>query len=75
MQDTLFNEVKFKKLTVENVDFKKADFFKTPLKGIDFSTCNIEGITFSDSFKELSGIKISPAQAVDIVRILDIKVV
>ncbi|MBS7009702.1 pentapeptide repeat-containing protein [Anaerostipes sp.] len=68
-------EVKFKKVKFEKVNLSKTDFFKTKLDGIDLSDSNIEGIMISDSFRELYGLKISPWQAMDLVRFLGVKII
>lgn len=47
--------------------------FRTPLKGVDFSDCALEGITVSESLGELRGMKINPAQAVDLIPLLGIQ--
>lgn len=48
-------------------------FPATPLKGVDFSDCALEGITVSESLGELRGMKINPAQAVDLIPLLGIQ--
>ncbi|MFQ7452112.1 MAG: hypothetical protein ACLRNQ_12615 [Flavonifractor plautii] len=37
---------------------------------MDFSDCALEGITVSESLGELRGMKINPAQAVDLIPLL-----
>lgn len=73
--DSFFSEVKFKRTTFANVDFSKVDFFKTILKGVDLSDCTIDGITVSDTLNELKGVKINAMQAIEVVRLLGIKLV
>ena len=57
------------------MNFTSADFFKTPLKGVDFSNCNIDSIMVSDKYTELYGAKINMFQAVEIAKLLGVKVV
>ncbi len=54
-------------LSPHRTGFQEVDFFRTPLKGVDFSDCALEGITVSESLGELRGMKINPAQAVDLI--------
>lgn len=72
---TFFTESKLKNSKLIDVTLSGADFFRTPLKGIDLSSCRIDGITVSASHSELAGAKISPEQAVDLVRILGVKLI
>ena len=69
----VFAEVKLKHCDFTDVNLSGADFFKTSLKNIDLSTCEIAGITVSDSFRELKGLRINPAQAQDIAGVLGVK--
>lgn len=73
--EAFFAEVKFKKMQFEKVNLSKADLFKTKLEGMDLSDCNIEGIMISDTFRELRGLKISPWQAMDLVRFLGVNLI
>lgn len=75
LSESFLAEVRFQKTVFSKVNFAKADFFKTMLDGIDLSDCNIEGIMISDSFRELRGLKISPLQAMDLVRFLGVAIV
>ena len=69
-----FTEVVFKKQNFSNCIMHNISFFKTCLKGVDLSTCQIEGLTVSDTYKELSGLKISGNQAEDIIKLLGVKI-
>lgn len=73
--EAFFPEVKFKKIQFEKVNLAETDLFKTQLEGIDLSDSNIEGIMISDTFRELRGLKISPWQAMDLVRFLGVEIV
>uniref|UniRef100_UPI00359C577F hypothetical protein n=1 Tax=Faecalicatena contorta TaxID=39482 RepID=UPI00359C577F len=70
-----FSEVKLKKTGFSKCDFTKVDFFRTGLKGIDFSDSTIEGIMVSDSYREVAGMKINMFQAVEIAKLLGVKIV
>lgn len=74
-QEAFFSEVKLKKTTFVKSDFTKADFFRTPLKGMDFSDCVIENIMVSDTLKEVAGMKINMFQAVEITKLVGVKIV
>ena len=60
-------------LSPHRTGFQEVDFFRTPLKGMDFSDCALEGITVSESLGELRGMKINPAQAVDLIPLLGVQ--
>lgn len=60
-------------LTPCRSDFLGADFFHTPLKGLDFSDCRLSGITVSESLRELRGMKLNPAQAVELMPLLGVE--
>ena len=60
---------------LSKVNFANADFFKTPLKGIDLSDCNIGHIMMSDQYKEIAGAKVNMFQAVELAKLLGIKIV
>jgi len=75
MREAFLSEVKFKKTTLSNTDLTRAEFFRTPLKDMDLSSCVIDGITVSDTHAELRGVQVNPLQAVELVRLLGVKVV
>ena len=74
-KESFLSEVKFKKISLTTVDFTSCDFFKTPLKSVDFSNCNIDSIMLSDQYSELRGVKINMFQAIEIAKLLGVKVV
>lgn len=74
-QEAFFSEIKFKKTKFIKSDFTKVDFFMTSLKGMDFSDSVIESIMVSDTYKEVSGMKINMFQAAEIARLLGVKIV
>ncbi len=74
-KESFLSEVKWKKPVLSKVNFANADFFKTPLKGIDLSDCNIDHIMMSDQYKEIAGAKINMFQAVELAKLLGVKVV
>ena len=67
--------MKFKKIALTKVNFTSADFFKTSLKAVAISECNIDSILVSDTYQELRGVKINMFQAVEIAKLLGVKVV
>ena len=60
-------------LLPRRVDFQGADFFRTPLKGLDLSDCAIGGLTVSESLRELRGVTLNPAQAVELMPLLGVE--
>ncbi|MEG0854189.1 MAG: pentapeptide repeat-containing protein [Angelakisella sp.] len=54
--------------------FVGASFFRTPLAGIDFSENTIDGIIVSENHSELAGMTVSPVQAVELSKLLQIKI-
>ena len=64
-----------KKIKIKECKFILTNFFNTKLAGIDFSTSNIEGIILSNNFKELKGIKANEIQAIELAKLLGIKIV
>lgn len=74
-KEAFFSEVKLKKSKFIKSDFTRVDFFRTILKGMDFSDSVIESIMVSDSYKELSGMKINMFQASEIAKLLGVKIV
>ena len=63
------------KRQVNECKFIITNFFNTKLEGIDFSTSNIDGIIVSDNFKELKGIKVNEIQAIELSKLIGIKII
>ncbi len=74
MREAFLSEVKFKKTALSNTDLNRAEFFRTPLRDIDLSSCIIDGITLSDSHTELHGALVSPIQAVELAKMLGVRI-
>ena len=70
---TAFASCIWKKLKLSGTDLCGADFFGTSLRGMDLSDCIIAGISVSDNFRELQGLTISSHQALELVRLLGVK--
>ena len=73
--ESVFSEAEFKKGIFSESDLSRADFFKAKLRGVDFSTCCIDGITLSDTFSELKGLKVNAIQAVELAKMLGLKII
>ena len=73
-KEALISEAKLRRMDFTRCDFCRADFFGTPLKGVDLSACEISGIMVSEGHKELKGLKINPAQALDIAAAVGVKI-
>ncbi|MDD3404627.1 MAG: pentapeptide repeat-containing protein [Hespellia sp.] len=67
--------LKYKKWNAQGCKFYGTNFFQTILAGFDFSENEMGNIIVSDTMKELHGCKISPVQALEIVRLLEIDVI
>lgn len=65
-----FEDVRFSRLDLKNVSFLGSRFFKTKLGLIDFTECNIDGI--SVEIKDLKDMIVSPYQAVELSKMLEI---
>lgn len=65
---------RLKEFAVHDSRFAGVNFFGTPLAGLDFSKSDISGIVTSDSHSELRGALVSATQAVELARLLGIKV-
>lgn len=63
-----FAQCSFEEAQFNQSSFQGVEFFQTPLHDLDFSTSNIDGIIVSESKKELVGIIVNAAQAIDIAR-------
>ena len=73
--EAFLSEIRLNEPTLKAVNFTGADFFKALLKNIDLSDCIIDGIAVSDTCKELRGAIINAGQAIELARILGIKIV
>jgi Uncharacterized low-complexity proteins len=73
--EAFLSEIRLKKPRLKAVNFTGADFFKALLKDIDLTDCIIDGITVSDTCKELRGAIVNAEQAIELARILGIKIV
>ncbi|MDD3362029.1 MAG: pentapeptide repeat-containing protein [Hespellia sp.] len=67
--------VKYKRWDAEGSKFYGTNFFQTILAGFDFSENEMGNIIVSDDMKELRGCKISPVQAMEVAKLLEIDVV
>ena len=74
-REAWLTDMRINKPLFQQVDFSGADFFKTTLKDIDLSTCILDGIAVSENCAELRGAQIHALQAVEIARILGLKIV
>ncbi len=74
LREAVCSEVRFKNVTLAEVNFSGAEFFKTPLAGLDVSNCDINGILVSESFRELRGLRVSALQAMELARLLGVRI-
>lgn len=54
--------------------WQDVNFFHTPLRGVDFTEATVGGLILSDTYGELRGAVMTPAQACDAARLLGIKI-
>ena len=74
LQEFSLSSCKLKQCQWEACDLSRADFFRTPLKNLDFSTCQIEGLLLSDDYNELQGLTVNSLQALELSKLLGLKV-
>lgn len=68
------SEIKYKKWEATETRFIGTNFFHTNLRNFDFSNCELAELIVSDAMTEIRGIQITPVQALEIVKLLEIKV-
>lgn len=74
LAESSWHRARIKRLELDGCDLAHADFFGAPLAGVDLSRAVIDGLVVSDTFRELRGCIVSPAQAVDLARLLGVVV-
>ncbi len=67
-----FGGSQFQKSAVENCRFRSTEFFHAGIAGLDFSSCSLEGAVFAVS--DVKGITVSAEQAVELSKLLGIRV-
>ncbi len=74
LRSAVLSECRFEQTAFSACDLSTAEFFGTRLQGISLADCDIRGIRLRDcaSF-ELRGARISPAQALDLVKLLGVE--
>ncbi len=65
---------KIKRISLEGCDLTRLDVYRTPLTGIDLSDCTFVAPTLSQDYHELRGAIVSPDQALDLSRLLGIRI-
>lgn len=74
LTDAFLSELKYKKWEAIETKFIGTNFFHTNLRKFDFSQCELAEPIVSDTMHELRGIQITPVQALEIVKLLEIEV-
>lgn len=74
MMEASMSEAKHKSWKASDTKFVGTNFFHTKLRGFDFTENELAGLLVSEDLSELKGIKISPVQALEIVKLLGINV-
>ena len=72
LEESIFQEVSLGKTSFKNTNIINGYFNKTSLNKIDFTDCDIAEI--SVEIKDLSGAIVSPTQALDLTRLLNITI-
>lgn len=72
--DASVAEVRMKEVHASGSQFINTNFFKTRLKGFDFSENELADLVVSDQLTELAGCKITPVQAMELVKLLGVEV-
>lgn len=75
MMEASMSEAKYKDWKAADTKFVGTNFFHTNLRGFDFTENELTGLLVSEDLSELKGIKISPVQALEIVKLLGITIV
>ncbi len=65
-------EVRWKNFRIHDCVFRTNNFFKSSLAGLDFSDCILESPTVSTPPTELMGVRVSAAQAVDLIQLFGV---
>ena len=74
LQECILSSCKLKQCQWEACDLSRVDFFRTSLKNLDFSTCQIEGLLLSDNYNELQGLTVNSLQALELSKLLGLRV-
>jgi uncharacterized protein YjbI with pentapeptide repeats len=69
-RESALNRVEFEATRLREVVLRQADLAETRLAGLDLSSCDIEGIVLH--VEDLRGVTVSPAQAMDLARFLEV---
>ena len=69
----MWTEIKLPKARFDRCDLGKAQWVRTPLKGLDMSTCQIPG--WSITLFDLRGVKVTPAQTLELSGLLGVEIV
>ena len=74
LSEAVFSESILQEADFSESRFNRTTFFRTPLAGIDLTSCEINGLGLSDSAAELRRAVVSPAQAVELAKLLGVVV-
>lgn len=71
-QNSVFQQATFEKIEFEETNLEESNFHQSSLKNIDFTTCNIDSIEVG--IKEIEGCTLNTMQALDLTRLMKIKI-
>lgn len=74
LTDASISDTRLKEFGAVRTKFIRTNFFQTKLKGLDFSQNELMDISVSDTLEELAGIKVSPVQALELVKFMGVEV-
>lgn len=74
LREVALQRSKLKRVRWDSCDLTSLDVFGTPLTGIDVSSCLFAAPVLSGDYRELRGAVVSADQALDLVRLLGVRV-
>lgn len=74
MREAALQRAKLKHVRLDACDLTRIDVFGTPLAGIDVSSCVFAAPVLSGDYRELRGAVVSAEQAVDLARLLGVRI-
>lgn len=72
--EAALQRAKLKRVTFERCDLTRLDVFGTRLAGVDVSSCVFQAPVLSGDYRELRGLTVSAVQAMDLARLLGVRI-
>ena len=74
MSDTDFSSVRHKDLSIRNSNMHRASVAGTALKSVDLSGSDLSSVFMSENLKEIMGSELDQSQALDVIRLLGVRI-